>query len=115
MSFDPDMEDYRSDEEKEADAVEPSQQERRKSYLADLLAVTKTPEGIRVICYLLECLEVFEPTWTDKNARLARKAVLSDFGNDMLDDIAIVSEKVHNNIQRTMRIKRKLADELHTK
>jgi hypothetical protein len=108
-----DMEDYRSDEEIKADkATGPTQEQRRKSYLTDLLAVTKTEEGVRVICYLLECLEVFEPTWTDKNARLARKAVLSDFGNEMLDDIAIVSEDVHNKIQRTMRVRRKLTDEL---
>jgi len=93
---------------------EPTAAEQRKSYLTDLNALAKTPEGIRVICFWLEALGTFEPSWTEKNARLARSVVLKDFGSGMLDDVAIVSEEAHNNIQRAMRVRRKLAEELRT-
>ena len=43
-----------------------------------------------------------------QNARLARQVVLKDFGNELLDDLAVASSKTHDDIQRMMRAKRKL-------
>ncbi|GAG40518.1 unnamed protein product, partial [marine sediment metagenome] len=57
-----------------------------RQYLGDLQIVVKTPEGSRVICRLLEDLGTFQPAWSEKNARLAKQAVLKDFGQEMLDD-----------------------------
>ena len=87
-----------------------TQAEDYKHYLSDLQEVAKTTAGARVICRLLDELGTFEPAWTDKNARLAKQVVLKDFGGSILDDLAIADADVHDDIQRMMRIRRKLAE-----
>lgn len=83
-------------------------------YIEDLRAVVRTPAGARVVCGLLDALGAFEPAWTEKNAVLARRAVLRDFGQSLLDDLAVAADDVHDDIQRMMRIRRKAADQLLT-
>jgi len=83
-------------------------EEREKSYHADLHDVVKTPEGARVVCYWLERLGTFDPAWSDKNARMAQQTVLKDAGNELLDDLAVAHPNTHDDIQRMMRIRRKL-------
>lgn len=110
MSKGPFMEDY-SGEDTRATLT---QEDEYKAYLSDLQEVAKTAAGTRVLCRLLENLGTFEQGWHEKNAKLAKNAVLKDFGNDILDDLAVACEKVHDDIQRTMRIRRKLAIVLNT-
>ena len=88
-------------------------EEAYKGYLIDLRDVAQTPEGSRVLCWLLEQSGAFEPVWSPKNAQLARAAVLKDFGQEILDDLAMAADGVHDSIQRTMRIRRKSEDTLN--
>ena len=74
----------------------------------------KTAAGAEVICVLLERLGTFEPAWTEKNAKMARMTALKDFGNDILDDLAVADEKKHDDIQRMMRVRRRLANVVQT-
>ena len=67
-----------------------------------------TPEGERFICSLMEMLGAFEPSWHPKNALLAKAATLRDFGQEILDDIALASEEAHSKLQYKMRIRRKM-------
>jgi hypothetical protein len=85
-----------------------------KGFLADLRDVVGHPGGARVICTLLERLGTFEPAYSEKNAKLIYKVVLKDFGNDILDDLATASAAAHDDIQRMMRIRRKLDEGLLT-
>lgn len=81
-----------------------------RQYVMDLRKVARTPEGSRVLCSLLEALGAFDPCWTDKNARLARAVVLRDFGQSLLDDLALAADDVHDDISRMMRIRRKMTE-----
>jgi hypothetical protein len=99
------MKDYSGSDPNAAD----TQKEIQKAYLANLQQVAKTTAGVEVICHILEMLGTFEPAWSDKNAYLAKQTVLKDFGNDLLDELAVAAEEVHDNIQRMMRQRRKLA------
>ena len=83
------------------------------AYLTSLRAVANTQAGLNVICYWLGELGTFEPSWTEKNAKLARQAVLKDVGNDILDDLSVASETVHDTVQREMRARRKRAGTLY--
>lgn len=85
-----------------------------KHYIEALRTVLRTPDGKLVLCHMLKQCGTFEPAWTDKTAKLARQIVLKDFGNELLDDIAVADDKEHDSIQRTMRIERKLFDALLT-
>ncbi len=84
-----------------------------KRYLTDLHAVAATTEGQRVLMHLLNQLGAFEPAWHPKNAQMAKAIVLKDFGQEILDDLAVASDEAHDEIQRVMRISRKagLTDE----
>lgn len=86
-----------------------TQDQEYRAYLSDLSEVANLPAGSRFLCALMEKLGAFEPSWTDKNARMARQVVLRDFGQDILDDLAVASDEVHDNIQRAMRVRRKAA------
>ena len=103
------MEDYSSDEEKQQDT---DQDTIYKKYLGDLQEILKTTAGTNVVCTLLEALGTFEPAWSEKNARMAQQTALKDFGNDFLDDIALAGSQVHDDIQRMMRMRRKLEDKI---
>jgi hypothetical protein len=83
------------------------------AYLTNLRIVASTQAGVNIICYWLAELGTFEPSWSDKNPKLARQAVLKDLGNDILDDLAVASEKIHDAIQREMRTRRKRAGSLY--
>lgn len=85
-----------------------------RQYLEDVRTVVRTPAGARVFCTLLEMLGAFDPSWSEKNARLAQKVVLRDFGQLLLDDLAVAADDVHDDIQRMMRIRRKAAESLAT-
>lgn len=99
------MKDYSGSDPNADDTQEAIQ----KAYLANLQQVANTTAGAEVICHILEMLGTFEPAWSDKNAYLAKQTALKDFGNDLLDDLAVAAENVHDNIQRRMRQRRKLA------
>lgn len=83
-----------------------------RQYIEDVRTVARTPAGARFICSLLEMLGAFDPSWSEKNARLAQKVVLRDFGQLLLDDLAVAADDVHDDIQRMMRIRRKAAETL---
>ena len=85
-----------------------------KSYLEDLQAVVKTPAGARVICSWLETLGAVDPVWSEKNAKLIRRAILIDIANMIFDDLATASPEAHDDIQRMMRIRRKQHEALRT-
>lgn len=101
-----------SEEEVEQARKELTQEQAYKHYLGELATVARTPAGANVICALLQRLGVFDPTWSAKNAHLARAVVLNDFGQELLNDLAIAADDVHDDIQRMMRIRRKAADVL---
>jgi len=83
------------------------------AYLTNLRVVANTQAGLSVICYWLAELGTFEPSWTEKNAKLARQSVLKDVGNDILDDLAVASSTIHDAVQREMRTRRKRAGSLY--
>jgi hypothetical protein len=88
---------------KEAATIDPEY----KRYLTDLHFVAATAEGRRALMWILSQLGTFEPAWHPKNAQLARAVVLKDFGQEILDDLAVASDSAHDEIQRAMRIARK--------
>lgn len=102
-------EDYSSDEERQQDT---DQDTIDRKYLEDLQEVLKTTAGTNVVCTLLEQLGTFEPAWSEKNARMAQQTALKDFGNEFLDAIAVAGAQVHDDIQRMMRMRRKLDDKI---
>jgi hypothetical protein len=77
-----------------------------KTYLIDLKMVSDKPEGQRVFIWILDQLGTFDPSWTPKNPELAKAAVLRDFGQALLDDIAVASSEAHDAIVKSMRISR---------
>jgi hypothetical protein len=90
------------------------QDEDYKNFLTDLYSVARSGSGARVLCEIFDRLGTFNPSWSDKNARLAKAAVLKDFGQDLMDDLAVADDEVHDLIQRMMRIRRKSAGSLNT-
>ena len=87
---------------KEGASVDPEY----KRYLTDLHAVAATPAGQRVLVWILGQLGTFDPAWHPKNAQLAKAVVLKDFGQEILDDLAVASDEAHDVIQRSMRVSR---------
>jgi len=100
------VEDFMLENERQAAAVDSEY----KRFLTDLHTVAKSPEGARVICWYLSKLGTFDPAWSAKNPQLARAVVLKDFGQSILDDLAVAADGVHDEIQRMMRIRRKAAE-----
>jgi len=92
----------------------PTLEEEYLRYLSDLSVVAKTPEGARVVCELLERAGTFDTAWHTDNAQMVMATVLRDFGQGILDDLAIVAEDVHDDIQRMMRRRRNLDTLLQT-
>jgi hypothetical protein len=78
-----------------------------RQYLMDLRQVAFTAEGQRVLIWILGALGTCEPAWHPKNANMARAIVLKDFGQDILDDLAIAAGEAHDAIQRSIRIARR--------
>lgn len=78
-----------------------------KRFLTDLHAVAASGAGQRVIIHILNQLGTFEAAWHPKNAHMAKAIVLKDFGQDILDDLAVASGEAHDAIQRAIRISRK--------
>lgn len=76
-------------------------------FCTDLHTIAMQPAGQRVLMYILDKLGTFEPAWHSKNAQLAKATVLRDFGQEILDDLAVASDEAHDMIQRSMRIARK--------
>ncbi len=91
------------DENLEGASIDPEY----KRYLTDLHFVASSAEGQRVLMHILGQLGTFEPAWHPKNAQMARAIVLKDFGQEVLDDLAVASDVAHDDIQRAMRIARK--------
>ncbi|MCP4127765.1 MAG: hypothetical protein GY753_11960 [Gammaproteobacteria bacterium] len=91
------------DENKEAAQIDPEY----KRFLTDLHFVASTAEGQRVLMHILGALGTFECAWHPKNAQMAKAVVLKDFGQEILDDLAVASDVAHDEIQRAMRIARK--------
>ena len=85
-----------------------SQEEGYKRFLSDLSSVIQTPEGARVICEILERAGTFDQAWSADQAQMTMATVLRDFGQNLLDDVAVAGENVHNDIQRMMRVRRHL-------
>jgi len=85
-------------------------------YLTDLHAIASTAEGQRVLMHILNQLGTFDPAWHPKNAQMAKSVVLKDYGQEILDDLAVASDEAHDEIQRAMRISRKagLTNEIFT-
>ena len=102
--------DFKAIQEKLNDSMTPEYKE----FIADLTMVANTPAGARFICALLGKTGAFEPAWTAKNADMAKNTVLKDFGQDLLDDLSIANDKVHDQIQLMMRVRRKLTDQFLT-
>jgi hypothetical protein len=96
------------------DIIEIDQKQRQEaeeayiSYLSDLLVVAKTPEGARVVCEILERAGTFDTAWSPDNAQMVMSVVLKDFGQGLLDDLAITAGDVHDDIQRMMRRRRNM-------
>lgn len=88
------------------EAVTP--EEAFKRYIADLSAVLKTPEGARVVCEILERAGTFDQAWHTDIAQMTMSCILRDFGQTLLDDVALAGEDIHNDIQRMMRVRRQL-------
>jgi predicted AAA+ superfamily ATPase len=78
-----------------------------KRYLTDLHEVTSKPAGRRVLAHILGRLGTFDSAWSAKNAQMAKATVLRDFGQEVIDDLAVASAESHDEIQRSMRISRK--------
>ncbi|MCP4454114.1 MAG: hypothetical protein GY809_21855, partial [Planctomycetes bacterium] len=75
-----------------------------KRYLTDLHSVAATPAGQRVLVWILGRLGTFDPAWNAKNAQMAKATVLKDYGQEIMDDLAVASDDVHDSLQRSMRI-----------
>ncbi len=91
------------DDAKAAATVDPEY----KRYLTDLHEMAAKPAGQRVLVWILGRLGTFDPAWHAKNAHLAKATVLKDFGQEIMDDLAVASAESHDEIQRSMRISRK--------
>lgn len=92
----------------EAEKVRSEAEEDRKNYYFALAQVAKDPHGREFLCRFLADLGAFSPTWNAKNARLVHNAVRRDVGQELLDDLAIAAGEEHDEIQRIMRVRRKL-------
>jgi hypothetical protein len=83
-------------------------------HVEDLSKVAGTPAGARVICWYLAQLGAFDKAWSPKNAQLAQATILRDFGQTILDDLAMGSPEAHDAIQRMMRVRRKTHEAMRT-
>lgn len=93
-------------DQKPVEGVVPSPEYRE--YLRCLRQVIGLPEGREVVCNLLERLQVLGPVWDEKNAKMFKAVVLRDFGQEILVDLALADDEAHDDVQRQLRLRRKL-------